>query len=166
MTGGYVHRPPPLSEDERAKRRGIHPVDRLACLPARQAPRPWLHDLYGDALMYRWLIKNRLMRNDDHGVELTYKTRTDADEICGARTIRPGIPDFKGYSWRMDQSVDHEVVCTAVGDHGEMPHVGVPADCADMTCQCFRYGCDHLVIVGFAVKPGADNARSQSGDPQ
>jgi hypothetical protein len=129
-------RPPMLSAEERP-------------------PIPWLHEMYDD-LMYRWVVKNRLMRNDEHGLELTYKGRTGGDVICGERTIRPGIPGAKGYSWRMDQSVDHEVVCTIVGEHREVPHVGVPADCADMTCRCAAYGCHHLVIVGFAMKPTAD----------
>lgn len=114
--------------------------------------RPWLHELY-DNLMYRWLVKDRHMRDDKQGVEIRYRYRRNDDVICGARTIRPGIPDFKGYSWRMDQSVDHEVACTVAVDHAEMPHVGVPADCADMTCKCSEYGCHHLVIIGFAVKP-------------
>lgn len=118
---------------------------------------PWLHELFGDDLKYRWLIRDRLMRNDEHGIELTYRGRRSDDVICGERTIRPGIPGFKGYSWRMDQSVPHEVVCTHVGDHGEIPHVGVPADCADMTCKCRSYGCVHLVIVGFAIKPQEAN---------
>lgn len=117
--------------------------------------RPWLHELRGNDLMYRWLTKNILMRNDEHGIEIRYRYRKPDDVICGARTIRPGIPGCKGYSWRMDQSVDHEVVCNMVGDHGEAPHVGVPADCADMTCKCSQYGSYHLVMVEFAVRSEA-----------
>lgn len=123
-------------------------------LTDRTIERPWLHELYGD-LMYRWLTKNVLMRDDEHGVEIRYRGRTSDDVICGARTIRRGIVGFKQvYSWRVDQSVDHEVVCNMVGDHGEVPHVGVPAECADMTCQCSNYGSYHLVMVGFAIKSG------------
>lgn len=118
---------------------------------------PWLHDLFGD-LRYRWVIQNRVMRDDEHGVEITYLPRRDEHEICGARTVRPGIPGFSGYSWRADQSVDHEVVCTVVGDHAEAPHVGVPAECADMVCACPSFGCEHLVIVGFAIKPARHTA--------
>lgn len=128
--------------------RGGEPVpDRF--IPDRPA-RPWLHEIHGDPLLYRWLVKNRVMRNDEHGIEITYRARRDDDVVCGARTIRTGIPGFKGYSWRADQSIDHEVVCSVVGDHGETPHIGVPADCADMVCQCRAYGSYHLVIVGFA----------------
>lgn len=66
-------RPPRLSTDEREKRRGgMSPIDRLG------PQRPWLHELYGD-LMYRWLDKNRLMRNDDHAVEITYRARRTDD---------------------------------------------------------------------------------------
>ncbi len=38
-----------------------------------------------------------------------------------------------------------------VGGHGEAPHVGVPAECADMTCNCSAFGSYHLVMIRFAI---------------
>lgn len=113
---------------------------------------PWLHELYKDSPpLYIWVVKNKIMRDNKNGIELIYKDREDSDIICGERTTHPGIPNFKGYSWRLDQSVEHEVVCTIIGNHSETPHVGVPSDCADMKCKCKKYGCQHLVIVGIKL---------------
>jgi hypothetical protein len=119
-------------------------------MPLREA---WLHETYPNAI-YRWWVTNKVMRCDENGVELTYRPRRPDDVICGARTIRPGIEGFtKRFHFRADQSVPHEVVCNFVGDHGEAPHVGVPAECADMECRCSSYGSYHLVMVGFAIRP-------------
>lgn len=126
--------------------------------------RPWLHETHGNPT-YRWLVTNRLMRSDETGIEITYDWRRSDDVICGARTIRPGIPDFeRRFPWRMDQSVDHEVVCTVRGDHGETPHIGAPADCGDMTCRCRDYGSYRLVVVGFAIKPPVSGDQQDGGD--
>jgi hypothetical protein len=112
----------------------------------------WLHDAYPNA-MYRWLRVNERMRCDENGVELTYRPRRPDDVICGERTIRPGIEGYtERFHFGTDQSIPHEVVCTFVGEHGEAPHVGVPAECADMECRCSSYGSYHLVMIGFTVR--------------
>lgn len=111
---------------------------------------PWLHQLY-DNPMYSWVVKNQVMFDPKNGIELRYKARTPEDVICGARTMRPPIIGFTDYPWRQDCSIEHEVVCTILGNHGESPHVGVPAECADMKCECSKHGSFHLVIVGISL---------------
>lgn len=129
--------------------------------------RPWIWQLvpgYLDSKGYRWVTKNVVMHNDDTGVTIRYRWRNaEEDVICGARTTCPGYPnnaakDFRG----IDYSQPYEVVCNIVGDHAEMPHIGVPAACADMTCDCKSYGSYHLVIVGMTIKKPTQNPFSEA----
>lgn len=102
---------------------------------------PWIWEVvpnYHDSV-YGWVVRNRVMHSDQSGVTIRYRPRTTFDVICGERTDHP------------DRGV--EVVCSIVGDHAEMPHVGVPAACADMTCSCAERGSYHLVIVGLSITP-------------
>ena len=77
--------------------------------------RPWLHDMHGH-LRYRWLQKNVRMRNDDTGIEITYRERRPDDSICGARSIKPGDTDGPPGPWwfPVDPREDYEVGCTVV----------------------------------------------------
>lgn len=117
---------------------------------------PWIWEMVPGYLTegtYRWVEYNRVIHNDATGVTITYRRRHPDHVICGARTMHPGFPNAKkDYPWRADQSVPHEAVCTIVGDHAEVPHVGVPADCADMICRCSDYGSFHLVIVSLTIR--------------
>ena len=114
---------------------------------------PWLHELFDLTGGYRWITRNQLMRHDGTGVEISYRPRWPEDVICGAEIIKPGMPGATAPWWYpVDPSQDHDAVCTVVGEHDEIPHIGVPADCARQTCDCYRNGSYHLVIVGFAIR--------------
>lgn len=121
---------------------------------ATDLQRPWIWEVipgYLDSEGYRWVIKNQVMRNDDTGVTIRYHPRRPGHVICGARTVCPGYPK-SSKDWRgVDYSQPYGVVCNIVGDHGELPHIGAPADCADMTCSCSKRGCFHLVIVSVEI---------------
>lgn len=125
--------------------------------------RGWLHETH-PGLWYRWVIPGQLLRNDEYGIEITYRPSRPGDVICGVRTIEPGIPGLTNYGG-MDLSVDHEVLCTFVGDHGEAPHIGVVVECL---CEdpvspdpCPQDGADHVVSIGFAIRPGERTNRQE-----
>ncbi len=114
---------------------------------------PWIWEVipgYNEAKGYRWVTKNVVMHNDETGVTIRYHRRTPDHVICGARTVHPGYPNAQARDWKgRDYRQPYDVVCNIVGDHAEMPHVGVDAICADMACDCKNYGSFHLVIVGM-----------------
>lgn len=119
---------------------------------------PWLWEVvpgYFASKGYRWLQRNVVMRNDETGVTIRYRPRRPDDAICGARTIHPEHPAGVDCA---DPGHGQELVCTIPADwHAELPHVGVPAACADMTCTCRTV---HLVIVGVAItRPMAEAHR-------
>ena len=121
---------------------------------SRTVARPWIWEVvpgYRDTAGYRWVQKHVVLTNDETGVTIRYRPRLDDDDICGARTVCPGYPKSRK-DWRgVDYSQPYEVVCNVVGDHGEMPHVGGPADCVDMVCDCKARGCYHLVLVSVSI---------------
>lgn len=133
---------------------GLAPVEGLDLMP--EFERPWIWQVipgYLDSAGYRWVTRNRVMHNDETGVTIRYRPRQQEDVICGARGVCPGFPrshvdDGRG----IDYTQPYDVVCNLVGDHGELPHVGAPAACADMTCRCKEFGSYHLVIVGVTIK--------------
>lgn len=112
--------------------------------------RGWLHETH-PALNYRYVVLNRLMRDDEYGIEISQRRATASDVICGARTIAPGN------SFGDDLSVPHEVVCIFAGDHGEAPHIGVSDVCVNLVkpgvCSVSGRPHFHLVIDGFAIRP-------------
>lgn len=117
---------------------------------------PWIWEVvpgYLESEGFRWIRKNVVMTDDSTGVTIRYRPRRKEDVICGARTLHPGYPNAKrGYTWRPDPRQPYEAACTILGDHAEVPHVGVPAECADMTCQCAMYGSYHLVITSLSIE--------------
>ena len=116
--------------------------------------RPWIWEVlpgYLDTAGYRWVRKNVEMVNDETGVTIRYRPRLADDVVCGARTVCPGYPRARLWSHGVDCSQPYEVACNIVGDHGETPHVGAPAACVDMSCDCASYGSYHLVLVSVSI---------------
>jgi hypothetical protein len=129
-----------------------------------ERPVVWLHDLFGP-ITYRWLQKNVLMRNDEHGIEITYRYRKPTDVICGATTTKPGDPEGRPPPWwfPVDTREPYDVGCTIVGDHRDAPHIGVPLGCALQTCDCSKNGSYHMVITAVAIgKPTPEHERPSS----
>lgn len=116
--------------------------------------RPWIWELvpHYEKVTYHWLVKNRVMESDDLSMVIKYRDRTPADVICGERTFHA-----------RDGENEKELVCTVIGDHGEMPHIGVDAECADMTCEHWRQGRRHIVITGFSIRVAAGSTAPPGG---